>query len=221
MRQPEERTRFFQGRRGRFCSGVDRPPCANAPSWSGTDCPGFPSGGILSAMFLRRNRRIVAGECYEYWPRVKTVRTANGPRQALVAPLGKTPGLESRTRHGWEQVADLREGRTPAGQGELGCAFPAAPQPQWAQVDLRGGRGGRVREFGPISLALALWRRVGLHPLLKEISAAGPADVPWELTACNSAGGALLRPAQRTGSGRALVGRQCVGGFAGRALRPS
>jgi transposase len=135
-------------------------------------------------MFLRRNRRIVAGECYEYWTLVKTVRTAKGPRQELVATLGKEPGLESRTRHGWEQVADLLEGRPPAVQGELGRPLSAAPQPQWAQVDLRGVRVERVREFGTVYLALALWRRLGLHTLLKEIIEAGQEDVPWELTAC-------------------------------------
>jgi len=135
-------------------------------------------------MFLRRNRRIVAGECYEYWTLVKTVRTAKGPRQELVASLGKTPGLDNRTRHGWEQVADLLEGRPPAVQGELGHPFGVAPPPQWAQVDLRGVRVERVREFGTVYLALALWRRLGLHTFLKEILAVGQADVPWELTAC-------------------------------------
>lgn len=135
-------------------------------------------------MFLRRNRRLVAGECYEYWTLVKTVRTAKGPRQEVVASLGKTPGLESRTRHGWEQVADLLEGRPPAVQGELGQLLGAAPPPQWAQVDLRGVRVERVREFGTVYLALALWRRLGLHTLLQEIIAAGQEEVPWELTAC-------------------------------------
>jgi hypothetical protein len=134
-------------------------------------------------MFLRRNRRTVNGEGYEYWTLVKTVRTAKGPRQEIVATLGKEPGLDRRSRHGWEQVADLLEGRTPAVQGELGQPLPAAP-PQWAQVDLRGIRVERVREFGQVYLGLSLWRRLGLHTLLKELIADGQADVPWELTAC-------------------------------------
>lgn len=136
-------------------------------------------------MFLRRNRRTVNGECYEYWTLVKTVRTAKGPRQEIVATLGKEPGLEGRTRHGWEQVADLLEGRTPAPvQGELGQPFSAAPQPQWAQVDLRGVHVERVREFGQVYLGLSLWRRLGLHTLLKEIIEPGQEEVPWDLTAC-------------------------------------
>ena len=135
-------------------------------------------------MFLRRNRRTVNGECYEYWTLVKTVRTAKGPRQEIVATLGKEPGLESRTRHGWEQVADLLEGRTPAVQGQLGQQLPKALQPQWAQVDLSGVRVERVREFGQVYLGLSLWRRLGLHTLLQEIIQPGQEEVPWELTAC-------------------------------------
>ena len=135
-------------------------------------------------MFLRRNRRTVKGESYEYWTLVKTVRTAKGPRQETVATLGKEPGLESRSRHGWEAVADLLEGRTPkAVQGELGQPL-TGPPPHWAQVDLGGVRVERVREFGQVYLGLSLWRRLGLHTLLKELLEAGQADVPWELTAC-------------------------------------
>ena len=135
-------------------------------------------------MFLRRNGRTVNGECYEYWTVVKPVRTAQGPRQEIVATLGKEPGLESRTRHGWEDVGDLLEGRTPAVQGKLGEDLSSASQAHWAPVDLHGMRVERVREFGQVYLALSLWRRLGLHTLLKEIIEAGQEDVPWELTAC-------------------------------------
>jgi len=136
-------------------------------------------------MFLRRNRRIVESECYEYWTLVKTVRTAKGPRQEIVATLGKEPGLESRTRHGWEQVADLLEGRPPAlVQGELGQKLPGAPPPRWAEVDLSGVRVERVRDFGQVYLGLSLWRRLGLHTLLREILEPGQEEVPWDMTAC-------------------------------------
>ena len=72
-------------------------------------------------MFLRRNRKLINGVAYEYWTLVQTVRTAKGPRQQVVATLGKEPGLDRGTAHSWEQVADLLEGRSPrAIQGELG-----------------------------------------------------------------------------------------------------
>jgi len=142
---------------------------------------------MLATMFLRRHRRTIAGETYDYWTLVKTVRTARGPRQQVVATLGKEPGLESGSPHGWEEVADLLEGRTPAPvQGRLGepLAEAASPRRLWAEVDLRGLRVERVRDFGGQYLGLALWRRLGLHTLLRELIAPGSEQVPWELTAC-------------------------------------
>lgn len=135
-------------------------------------------------MFLRPNRRLVDGEWYEYWTLVRTVRTAKGPRQEIVATLGKEPGLESRTRYGWEVVSDLLEGREPSVQGELGQQLKPEPPAQWAQVDLQGVRVERVRDFGQVYLALSLWRRLGLHTLLRELIEVGREEVPWELTAC-------------------------------------
>ena len=135
-------------------------------------------------MFLRPNRRLVDGEWYEYWTLVRTVRTAKGPRQEIVATLGKEPGLESRSRYGWESVSDLLEGREPSVQGELGQQLKPEAPAQWAQVDLRGVRVERVRDFGQVYLALSLWRRLGLHTLLGELIEGGREEVPWELTAC-------------------------------------
>ncbi len=135
-------------------------------------------------MFLRANRRLVDGEWYEYWTLVKSVRTAKGPRQEVVATLGKEPGLESRARYGWEAVADLLEGRQPAEQGQLGQELERQAPTQWAQVDLQGVRVERVRDFGQAYLALSLWRRLGLHTLLRELIEAGREEVSWELTAC-------------------------------------
>ena len=141
---------------------------------------------MMWAMFLRRNRRTVDGETYEYWTLCKTVRTARGPRQEVVAHLGKEPGLDSAARHGWEEVADLLEGGNAAPrQGRLGEQLRrASPRPQWAHVDLRGVRVERVREFGQVYLALSLWRRLGLHSLLAGLITPGMEAVPWELTAC-------------------------------------
>ena len=56
--------------------------------------------------------------------------------------------------------------------------------PQWAQVDLSGVRVERVREFGQVYLGLSLWRRLGLHTLLRKIIEPGQEEVPWDLTAC-------------------------------------
>jgi hypothetical protein len=145
-------------------------------------------GGVVrhdTVMFLRRNRRTVDGETYEYWTLVRTVRTAKGPRQEVVASLGKTPGQDLGSRRGWEDVAGLLEGHAPSPeQGELGQSLSEAPPPQWVPVDLRGVSVERVRDFGQVYLALALWRRLGLHQVLQELIEPGREDVPWELTAC-------------------------------------
>jgi transposase len=133
-------------------------------------------------MFLRRNRRTHQGETYEYWTLVQTVRTSKGPRQKVVATLGKEPGIEPQARRGWEQIEAMLEGHAPSVQGSLGRPLPAAPQ--WAQVDTGGVRVERVRDFGQVYLALCLWRRLGLHTVLQELIEPGREDVPWEQVAC-------------------------------------
>lgn len=136
-------------------------------------------------MFLRRNRRSTLGETYEYWSLMRTVRTAKGPRHELVANLGKAPGLDEDKRLGWENIADLLEGRGPTPvQGQLGDPAPAKPRHLWMEVDVRGLRVERVRDFGQAYLALALWRRLGLHTLLRDLIEPGRESVPWELVAC-------------------------------------
>jgi transposase len=137
-------------------------------------------------MFLRRNRRVRNGEIYEYWSLMRTVRTAKGPRHELVANLGKAPGLDADTRRGWEHIADLLDGRgREPEQAELGRTLSPAPSDAtWVEVDVGSLRVDRVRDFGGVYLALALWRRLGLHSLLREILEPGRASVPWDLTAC-------------------------------------
>ena len=137
-------------------------------------------------MFLRRNRREHCGELYEYWTLVESVRTARGPRQRVVATLGKLPSLDQEEQRGWEQIARLLDGREAGRQAEF---FESGSQssssgPQWAEVDLRGLRVERVREFGNVYLGLALWRRLGLHELLGELIESGREEIAWEQIAC-------------------------------------
>ena len=61
-------------------------------------------------MFLRRNRREVNGESYEYWTLVESYRTERGPRQRVVASLGKLAGLDQEERHGWEEIECCSKG---------------------------------------------------------------------------------------------------------------
>jgi hypothetical protein len=134
-------------------------------------------------MYLRRQRRTIAGATYEYWALVESRRTASGPRQHTVATLGKLPGLDGRVRAGWEAIDELLEGRPPARQLELG-GEAQSERPLWREVEVRGVRVERVREFGEVYLALSLWRRLGLQQLLNELIPSGREDVPWERIAC-------------------------------------
>ena len=130
-------------------------------------------------MFLRRHRRHAGGETYEYWSLVKTVRTARGPRQQVVARLGKLDGAEVTVARGWQDLDALLEGRPPVTQLELdGTAKPAAPR--WSDVDLSGVRVERLRQFGRVYLGLALWRRLGLHTLLQALLPAAQEDIRWD-----------------------------------------
>ena len=136
-------------------------------------------------MFLRRNRRRKGQEYYEYWTLVESVRTARGPRQRIVATLGKHPGLDPQERSGWEQVARLLDAASPAAlQPDWFEGEEAVETPQWAQVDLSGVRVERVRQFGKVYVALALWRRLGLHTFFGERIPRGRERIDWATVAC-------------------------------------
>jgi transposase len=130
-------------------------------------------------MFLRKNRKRFDGEIYEYWTLCQTVRTERGPRQRVVASLGKF--TEEDLSAGWEDIEALLEGRPPAArQQELFGSQSGAEEPgRWELADLQGLGVERVREFGSVFLALALWRRLGLHELLEGLIEPGREEIAW------------------------------------------
>jgi transposase len=136
-------------------------------------------------MFLRRNRRQKNGQQYEYWSLVESYRTERGPRQRVVATLGKRPGLDEDERAGWEEIARLLDGapRSEVPGDLFGLPSVPAPPPQWAQVDLSRVRVERVRQFGQVYLALALWRRLGMHDFLAAHLQPGREQVDWATVA--------------------------------------
>ena len=142
-------------------------------------------------MFLRKNRKSANGEVYEYWTLCETVRTELGPRQRVVATLGKL--TEQDLAAGWEDIEALLEGRKAAPRQlllEKGKDTSSPPlSAQWEMADLANLSVERVREFGSVYLALALWRRLGLHELLSELMDSGRETVPWaEVAAVLTAG---------------------------------
>jgi len=134
-------------------------------------------------MFLKRRTRKKNGEQYEYWELVRTVRTAAGPRHETVAYLGKLEESEARHQYGWSDIDALLEGREPDLQLRLDLPG-TAPEPEWRRINVRGVRVERVKEFGRVWAALAVWRRLGLHRLLREKLPRGQEDVGWDLVAC-------------------------------------
>lgn len=132
-------------------------------------------------MFLRKNRKVVDGVLYEYWTLCETVRTELGPRQRVVAHLGKLSSQDLDA--GWEDVDALLEGRDPSPHqlnlDRSEAKKAAADFPRWEFSDVSRITVERVRQFGSVFLALALWRRLGLHELLSGLMETGREAIPW------------------------------------------
>lgn len=130
-------------------------------------------------MFLRKNRKRFDGEIYEYWTLCESVRTERGPRQRVVASLGKF--TEEDLTAGWDDLEALLDGRKPSPRQRcLGeSAAEVEEKPGWELADLSKLSVERVREFGSVFVALALWRRLGLHDLLSELIEPGREQIAW------------------------------------------
>jgi hypothetical protein len=120
------------------------------------------------------------GVGYSYWSLCQTHRTARGPRQRVVASLGKLGEAEVA---GWNDLSALLAGdpvpRPPVTPELPGLAPEGPPPPCWEQVDVRGVRVERTRDFGEAYLGLALWRRLKLDELLRTLLPAGRESVDW------------------------------------------
>ena len=131
-------------------------------------------------MFLRRHMRKKGGTEYESWTLVETVRTARGPRQRIIATIGKLPGLNKEERMGWEDIGRFLSGK-PRPHPDL--FIPEEERPLWATVDLRGVQIERMRHFGDVYLGLVLWHRLGLSEFCKEEIPTGREEIPWQVMA--------------------------------------
>ena len=130
-------------------------------------------------MFLRKNRKRFDGEIYEYWTLCETVRTERGPRQRVVASLGKLS--EEDLAAGWDDIEALLDGRRPAPKERQLFDPQSASEPAlgWELANLQNLSVERAREFGCVFLALAIWRRLGLHELLTELIEPGREEITW------------------------------------------
>lgn len=138
-------------------------------------------------MFLRRKTKSARGVGYSYWHLCETVRTARGPRQRVVASLGKLDQTElAALRGGWDDLPALLRGETPSPRpftaplpGLAAAVVPDPAAPRWEQADLRALRVERSRDFGESYLALSLWHRLGLDTILAELLPVARESVGW------------------------------------------
>ena len=131
-------------------------------------------------MFLRRNTKKKSGVDYDCWTLVESVRTARGPRQRIVATIGKLPGLDREERIGWDEIGRILSGKP---LSDAGLFSQPEDLPFWATVNLRGVSVERLRRFGDVYLGLLLWNRLGFAEFCKEQMPSGREEIPWSIMA--------------------------------------
>jgi transposase len=127
----------------------------------------------MSAMYVRRCYRTKNGKRHAYWALVESYRTARGPRQRVVAYLGE---LDEGGRIGVQQAVQP----TSTAQAHL---FRQADRAEWVEVDIRGVRVERSRQFGGCWLGLELVRQLGLSQLFDELLPPGREGISWSVMA--------------------------------------
>jgi len=120
-------------------------------------------------MFIRPIHVEKDGKRHAYWALVESYRTDRGPRQRVVAHLGR---MDEKGRLGIREVA---RGKPADHQPRL---FEDT-EPEWVEVDAAGVRVENVFDFGGPWVGMELVRRLGLVDFLKEKMLAGREDVPW------------------------------------------
>jgi hypothetical protein len=152
-------------------------------------------------MFLRQCFRNKDGKRHAYWALVESYRTDAGPRQRVVAWLGK---LDEAGRLGMEQAArnasPSRSQESTATRGEQQLSLfrqqddeESAP-PQWVEVDASGVRVENCRQFGGPWLALEVVRRLQLDEFLKGAIRSGREHISWWRSALILVVARLCRP---------------------------
>ena len=153
-------------------------------------------------MFIRPCYKKTNGKKLAYWALVESYRTANGPRQRVVAYLGQ---LKDTTRRGVKRIAEGKN--TSAGQGEVegqGQSQHGQPQfvharlfgdgepdhddldhnalePEWVEINASGVRVENEKSFGGHWLALELVKLLGLDDFLKQHLPPGEEYMAWSL----------------------------------------
>jgi transposase len=147
-------------------------------------------------MFIRQYSCVENGKRHAYWGLVESYRTARGPRQRVVAWLGK---LDEAGRLGVQQAAETETARHADSMSDNQKALfedeTPEPEPRWVEVNATGVRVENCRQFGGPWLALELIRRLQLDEFLQREIPEGQEHVPWSLSALILVIARLLEPA--------------------------
>jgi transposase len=131
-------------------------------------------------MFIRQCYRRKNGKRHAYWALVESYRAERGPRQRIVAWLGK---LDEAGRLGVQQAAADNHGTTSSEkQSTLFGDDTAETEPRWVEVNASAVRVENCRQFGGPWLAMELIRRLKLDEFLTRVMPAGREKVPWSLS---------------------------------------
>ena len=129
-------------------------------------------------VYLRRCYRAKDGKRHAYWALVKSVRTAKGPRQEIMAYLGD---LDEAGRLGVQQAAGEScdsSSTSKARMFEVPASIASRDGRRWT-FQACGWMG--PRDFGGPWLTLQLIKKLGFKILLDGLIPAGREDVPWSI----------------------------------------
>ena len=139
-------------------------------------------------MYIRQCFRKKGGKRHAYWALVESYRTDAGPRQRVIAWLGK---LDEAGRLGVEQAAvnadpsSVNDSAPSRCERQLSLFDQAADddgapvEPQWVEVDAGGVRVENCRQFGGPWLALKVVQKLQLDEFLKRVMPSGREHVAW------------------------------------------
>jgi transposase len=143
-------------------------------------------------MFLRRCERKKNGKQHTYWALVESYRTARGSRQRIVAYIGE---LKADEQNGWVQLGRRLDKKSRPQPSLFDPPHYDDPTDEESvEVNFKGVRLERLRDFGDVWLALGLWRLLGLDTLLSDRMPPGREQVPWPVVAAILAIGRFCEP---------------------------
>lgn len=141
---------------------------------------------FIRQYFLRKN-----GKRHAYWALVEAYRTERGPRQRVVAWLGK---LDEAGRLGVQQAVEAPPSAAAFFAQRTLFEEDEPPRPRWVEVDFSAVRVENCCQFGGPWLALELVQRLKLDEFLERVMPPGRERVRWSLSSLILVIARLLEP---------------------------